>query len=849
MGLRFHVICACLTVAPTKGEQLALVGTYVEPFLDVQDLLVPYINVKNDYGIAVNGSELLTIDLRGIAPGNSSGNIGQRVPRMTPTIDQIVATLIVKDILFVLRRRMLLMYALVYPWFVSLLGTASLPLDCTCMGGTMKMLALGCPNVFALVMDVSNPTNIVQVAMPRCPACPTGATAITYDTVRDLVIMAVPGKVAIWTFSSFTPISFPTFEVVADMAYFASEASLYLVTSMHLVRVNLSDLDNIWASHYSFNSSPCVSVAIQESPYVVYVVVAGDPDILVAIQGVHRKMVANVPLEGTSPGRLVVEQATGYVFASRAGLYAYKLFNDTAAPATAAPATAAPATAFPATAPPATVSPETQLPTASPATAAPAPVSTMSLGTVAPGSAPTDLPPNATQTEPPAPYAVQQSKAVADGIAAGSSASALTALSASAAASASRFALISRSCLRTSARTDLPLLLHPTQWEAAGSVAAGALLGNAAIFGGFWAASFLVLQAARTFGRGSVPAALDGVDLQGWLRFPSAPLFVFNLLYQGTALGVVSLLVSPPGVASFAAGVAGAVVVCVVPVLVFRVVKRDVPSQALYVTDPLRLSKSTMQVVLGEGEWVSTANDLHWIRRYATVVRAFRQECCWFGVVECALAVALAAINGIPIDTSTQCGHVKLASSLVLLVFLLAVVKLTPHACFRDTMAEIVVLGAQVAALFLLSLANYTESVAPLLTAAPDFLLMGCLCVTVAKSVTDVCSMAYLSYTSRRSELQQLVLARMLSANGELPRARHMSQLTPTFNCADAGSTSAHDFSVAGTRKMLSMHDFETIFPTLDSPMSTSPRASFSPSNPFRSSGMMRFDSYTRTAD
>eukprot|EP00659_Diplonema_papillatum_P021144 gene21144-32572_t len=253
--------------------------------------------------------------------------------------------------------------------------------------------------------------------------------------------------------------------------------------------------------------------------------------------------------------------------------------TPTGAPATAAPATAAPATDTPASTPASPGVPETPAPTGTPPPPPPpppptgvvpatgAPPATSEPGS-APGSPPSSSPqltppppsaaPHATQPHPPAQSEVPATQApmthvpnqMAEetetmGSSAGIAAGVSGFVAGSAASTATMLAILADGTC-TNKEKPMVLPLHPTQLTLWDSIAAGAVVGNLMIMLFVGAVGYLcliILAQTRCFAEQQTTV----LDLQGMLRYPSAPLFVLLFLYQGTFAGAVRLVIWPPG--------------------------------------------------------------------------------------------------------------------------------------------------------------------------------------------------------------------------------------------------------------------------------------------------------------
>eukprot|EP01064_Diplonema_japonicum_P031437 TRINITY_DN5617_c0_g2_i1.p1 TRINITY_DN5617_c0_g2~~TRINITY_DN5617_c0_g2_i1.p1 ORF type:complete len:899 (+),score=120.09 TRINITY_DN5617_c0_g2_i1:89-2785(+) len=418
-------------------------------------------------------------------------------------------------------------------------------------------------------------------------------------------------------------------------------------------------------------------------------------------------------------------------------------FPDTDAPPTAQP-TVAPATPFPDTNAPPTYAPLTPFPdtsvptTPSPDTASP------------PTTEPQSSAPVTTAPETPAP----ELEKAEDIEVAGTVTAGVAALgAASSAGSATRLVLVQANCPKNGGQRKFPFPLHPTQMVVMGSEAAGAVLGNVlvvAAFTCFWTGG--MYMATKVF-----PKLFDGLDTLGWLRLPTAPLFVIQWLYQGTTLGGMILVAYPASVGAWLLGAAILIACAAVPILVFRTMVRDVPLKGRYVEDP-EDKGVTYAFLFGRGEWVSCSQDLHWVNRYASVTRTWRQEAAWFTVLEFASSFTLAAIGTLNTETYSGCGHVKVCMAIVFLVMCGVEAALWPHAKHRDCMFDFISLGVQSAGLLMMAAGFYSEkSFGDHSTfSTAQNLFFAAVILMLVKAGLDAFSELFVVLTGRRKRLQEL---------------------------------------------------------------------------------------------
>ena len=459
------------------------------------------------------------------------------------------------------------------------------------------------------------------------------------------------------------------------------------------------------------------------------------------------------------------------------------VFIPSSAPTTSSPSTLTPTTApaVPDTSEPTSVptsiptSVPTDVPTGVPVTGVP---DTAVPSTPQPAVATADTPVPESGGSPPALPEVEQI-ATAGGIAAVGSALG------GGGGAATRLVIASLGCHKEGEPPpSVPLALHPTQIQVMGSDSAGAVVGNTLIAVGFGCVCAVALLILQRFGRSMCPGLFTSLDTQGFLRLPSAPFFVFQLLYQGTTYGAMNLVLHPPSVGLCIAGFVSLLLCIVLPLLVFWTVTSNVPRSAQYMHDTRPLG-AWMTILIGPGEWVSLHEDCHWVNRYATAVRMYRQELAWFSIIEFAGSFALSALSAVNATTLVSCGHVKISAALVFLIMLVVEARLWPHARMRDSAMDFVGLGLQMSAMVLMGAGYYSgarDASDSWTFATAGIVLVAAIAVVLLKLVLDATSELYIFCTNRRELLQEEAFrmfqeGRSLAAFG---KTASMSSCRPT---------------------------------------------------------------------
>ncbi|KAJ9455301.1 hypothetical protein DIPPA_33516 [Diplonema papillatum] len=319
---------------------------------------------------------------------------------------------------------------------------------------------------------------------------------------------------------------------------------------------------------------------------------------------------------------------------------------------------------------------------------------------------------------------------------------------------ASRLLLVTAGCHVKGEDQDLPRAFHPTGVSVDGSQALGMVLGNFALMAVFSTICYLVLKFAQVAGERAFPKLFEGLDTQGLMRLPSAPLMVFTFLYQGTTFGAVMLLMEPPHPIGFCAGVFSFVLCAAVPMGVFYRMHRSVPAKAVYLLDDVYKGK-IWAFVIGPGEWVSVQRKNHWVNRYASVMRTYRQETVWFSLVEFCSMFALAAVSATRVESVTACGHVKLFSAMIFFVQLGAEVVLLPHERGRNNALDFVFLSCQTCGLLCTSAGYYAQDVHHWTHRAAAKFFLAAWGTLAVKVLCDLLTELFVLIKGRRDRLQE----------------------------------------------------------------------------------------------
>eukprot|EP00754_Rhynchopus_humris_P025808 Rhum_TRINITY_DN14967_c9_g2::Rhum_TRINITY_DN14967_c9_g2_i1::g.131460::m.131460 len=312
-----------------------------------------------------------------------------------------------------------------------------------------------------------------------------------------------------------------------------------------------------------------------------------------------------------------------------------------------------------------------------------------------------------------------------------------------------------------SAKEALPWTLHPLRFEVGGSVWAGAVVGNALLFVGGGILSCGVLFAARRLLKVLPKSVAEGVlDTQGLLRLPSNNIFLFLVLYQGTSLAALRMLVAASQPFYIPVGAAGVLLCIIAPVVVHRKVRDAVPSLARYRLDDRR-RRGWVRFLIGGGEWVSMREECWWSLRYTCAMRSYKQRYSWWLSVETAMMFLLSAASSIARSTLGICCGMELAVALLLASGALAMVIVRPHHRPRDNVLSTLIYLAQTlsAALVAVAYCGGGAATTSWMFRVSDASLSTATAMIVLRAVLEIGSEVYVLASGRRDRLQAMEYA------------------------------------------------------------------------------------------
>ena len=319
----------------------------------------------------------------------------------------------------------------------------------------------------------------------------------------------------------------------------------------------------------------------------------------------------------------------------------------------------------------------------------------------------------------------------------------------SAAGSAMRMILISGVCEFKGINKNFPLAFHPTQLWIDGSQAYGAIIGNTLIIIIFTAILKLLtimLSISPRF------QSIANHDPEGFLRFPSCPLFIFQFLYQGTTFGSLLVLFNPPNNIALVVAFTATGVCVLVPIIVFRITTKGVPGKSYYAEEKCN---TLFRIVAGPGEWVSRARTDRWSQKYASAIRAYRQRCCWFASVEMSISFVLSLTSSLKTENFQACAHVRMSQAGIFALVTLLLTKCWPYSRPRDNVVGIIISSLQVFALLLMAVAFYLENEEHHSMNAASALMTASAAILIAKVVVDLLTEIFIFFTKRRTKLQE----------------------------------------------------------------------------------------------
>ena len=317
-----------------------------------------------------------------------------------------------------------------------------------------------------------------------------------------------------------------------------------------------------------------------------------------------------------------------------------------------------------------------------------------------------------------------------------------------------RLGLMSERCEVGSQSTQLSRLMNPTGLVIYDSEAMGAVVGNLSIVLVTTLICLAAVHLAKTLGPRIFPTFFDGLDVQGFLRVPSVPIFVFFVVYQGITLGAMRILIIARSPVHVLVGVI--VIPCmglVVPYMLFSLMHRSVPKRATY--HLVQKRAYPIEFLLGPGEWVNTGRQYMWSQRYICMLLPYREGCAWYSCLQLCASLALSAIQSTRPESQLGCAYMKSAQGAVILVVMLLEMFLRPSARMRDTVLLSISTAIQVVAMVFHALAHSESNTLGWHYTFGTTLLVGAGAILLIKMALDFLTELYVFITRRRVRAQK----------------------------------------------------------------------------------------------
>ena len=301
----------------------------------------------------------------------------------------------------------------------------------------------------------------------------------------------------------------------------------------------------------------------------------------------------------------------------------------------------------------------------------------------------------------------------------------------------------------------LPDALHPTQWSIRGSQSLGMVVFASILVTSSTIIFILAVVFLNKYRHVFPQSWINTLDNQGLLRCPSAPYFVFYVLYQGTTLSAARLAIQSSDVINIIVGSLVLIICSVIPVLMYKKVLQGVPDKAKYINCDPGTRTTLTKLIVGPGEWVSMSRSEHWVCRYRSILGIYKQRLAGYGLVESTSMLVISIISALPSEGNIQCGHVRVALCLIHFILLTAEIVSLPHVRFRDSTIDFVILSSQGTSLSLFAVSSYIND--PMSWSgdvANRLLTLATACLFI-KTILDIGTEIYIFATDQRNILQE----------------------------------------------------------------------------------------------
>ena len=363
------------------------------------------------------------------------------------------------------------------------------------------------------------------------------------------------------------------------------------------------------------------------------------------------------------------------------------------------------------------------------------------------------------------------------------------------AGSTMRLIVVSGGCQLTGVRR-LPSIFNPTQLIIDQSEPLGALIANISIIFGI-IIILVTLSKLLTIISPKSTSFFNANDPNGFLRFPSGPLFIAQWFYQGLVFSTFLVIYHAQSVGIAVVGGVGGVFCLVLPIGAVNLSSGGIPTRGYYKPvggneSSSSLSRNIKNAMLGRGEWISRTRNDDWVQKHASIVRKFEPGYTWFLLLDAAVQFCIAVVAALPTPNHTACAHTRIAQCIVLMTYMLAICFSRPFARVRDTCFELASTGGQSAGLLLSAMSfykvkndNFRESS---LSSSSDICYTLTTAIVILGILLELLSEGFVFFTSRRSRLQEDVWKRQ-------PRGDRPPSFANVSDVRDDGATTLESLS------------------------------------------------------
>ena len=359
---------------------------------------------------------------------------------------------------------------------------------------------------------------------------------------------------------------------------------------------------------------------------------------------------------------------------------------------------------------------------------------------------------------------------------------------------------------------EIPFAMHPTRWVISESQFLGAVVGNLFLVG----VTVVLIGSISVVVHQMQPSSLKTETLIvafGYLRFPSIPIMLLLMLFQGTLHSSLRLLFHSSNIWFIMIGLSVTLLVGVFIPWKIIVIIRDIvynKKHCIFMDDPGNQSKASL-MFLGPGEWVSLRRNHPLLyEQWTCMLKPFKQQNVTHTLCSIVCLFISSLLTSQLPDTLESCARLRGASGGVFTVLAISDLYARPYVrrldlCFFPAFNALVAAG-----LFLQSAGFAFRFKQMWLFELADILFEIIFFSILIKTAADIISDIYILATGRRARMQKLATLQLLAEDEEGTILTPLCERKSSIEPPSASTNPLHRVDLTSNQNTTDVHINQT---------------------------------------